>query len=215
MLTQVPLRGEEVAIGKVVAMRGRNGKRKRALAGLALVPALLAGCTPGTNGPLGKTWGDGGGSGMCTPGRGVETAIFGWLLTNESPDEPVHVTSARVTSSHYVVPSSLKVKFNLAPEGDDSWIGSTSMPFDPKEDIYPVPKLERILAESVDPADAVIQPGQIANILVMFSAARDRVSHKQEDTAMVDEVTISYRADGRDYVKVIRPEMKITLTEEC
>ncbi len=186
-----------------------NVRRKPQLAGIALMTCLLAGCSPATDGPFGATWGDGSGSGMCKSGRGVETAIFGWLLTNESPDDPVLVTSARATSSHYVVPGSLRVKFNLAPESDDSWIGSTSMPFDPKEDIYPVPKLERILAESVEPADAVIQPGQTANVLVMFSAAVDRVSHKQWDVATVDEVTISYRAGGRDYVKVIRPEMMI------
>jgi len=191
-------------------------QKKRFFGLVLLAPSLvmLVGCGTSQDGPLGRQEGDGGSTTVCSPGNVTETAIFGFPLTNDHPDQPVWIIDAEVTRSRHVRADSVRVTFNPTPNEDDTWIGGDYLSDNIDQDSESKERLDLVFEKMVDPPGAIFQPKQEVNLLVFFSAEKDPVTHEQTKTAVIDEVTIHYRVGGRDYEKIVRLEMQIK-PDEC
>lgn len=147
---------------------------------------------------------------QCGPSDGLDAGLYGRLLTNFSRTEPVEIISAEAVKTESVLPGSVKIRFNLDGPEADTWIGVVSIPA-ADDDPFPPKQLQEILDSLVPPEKARIEPDATANLVVQFSPLRDEAG-VVHDEAIVGGIDIRYRADGREYRKLVGGQSGIAPT---
>ena len=143
------------------------------------------------------------GDAVCAPAIPGGEVLFGVPVTNTGSDA-VHITD--IAATELVDTASARVRVDLEGSALDAMAGAISNPAaDPADQA----KLDALLARLVEPADAVIEPGATADLIVTLTPT------DVGNDATVDAIGITYKEGGWSHTATAHQRITLSASATC